>query len=144
MNDKEKAAAVKRLLQGTTKQAPRCDTAIFDRGEMVLKLHGPRGYLIERFVVAAREEAKVPIDWHFAGGVAIVLALSEDVDKATSALVRWMPAFKEAAKHEVGRDGGYEVSVAGWGDRRPPKPNELPSNAIGFDVLTNSIFLSDE
>lgn len=134
---------VKRLLDVKSEQPGKCNQAVFDKGTEVLRLAGPRSWLIERYVVAARKQAGVDLDWFFAGGRAIVLTMPGDEDKAVAALNDWMPAFEEAAKLRASEDGGYEVQIMGWGRPRPPKPNELPPNALGFDPDTNQVFLGE-
>ena len=126
----------KKLLVGKPGSQPgRCDEMVFSEGVQVLMLSGPRSWLIERYVVEARERAGVPIDWHFAGGRAVILAFPKDAEKALASLDWWMPAFQTAAiraKEEL-QDGGYEVQLLQRGGRRPPKPEEFPPGALTWD-----------
>lgn len=126
------------------KPAP-CQKNLFKDGVEVLRLAGPRTWMIESYVAESSRRARVPIDWHFCGGIAIVLALEEDAERATESLVQLMPSFQEAARHPKAREnGGYELRVFGWGLPRPPRPDQLPPGAIGMDVNTGVVFMSDE
>jgi len=104
-----------------------------------MMLAGPRSWLIERFVVEARRRAKVPIDWHMAGGRAIILSLPGDEEKALDALDWWLPALEEAARQEKARatgrgdDWAGELCLVQRGGIRPPKPEDFPPGAIAWD-----------
>lgn len=61
----------------------------FYKGEHVATLHGP-SIVIESVVFSAVEKSKIPMDWHYFGGRAIIYALG-DTKKARSALAMSMP-----------------------------------------------------
>jgi hypothetical protein len=127
----------RRLLEGTPGTTPPpCTAEVFRGGVQVMVLAGPRSWLIERYVVEARTRAGVPIDWHFCGGRAVVLALPGDVEKAVESLEWWLPAFEEAAREAKKRGDAraYEVQLLAWGGRRPPRPDQVPNGVIAFDA----------
>jgi hypothetical protein len=107
---------LKKLLGVEKTQPGRCVPKVWENGEQVLRLAGPRSWMIERYVKEAGKRAGVPLDWHFAGGRAVVLALRQDKEKACQALGELMPTFQEAAKQAVARgdENAYEVQILGW------------------------------
>jgi hypothetical protein len=137
---------LKKLLGVEKVQPGRCVPKVWKRGEQVLRLAGPRSWMIEGYVRAAAEKAGVPIDWHFAGGRAVVLALPEDKEKACRALGELMPTFQEAARQAVARGDAeaYEVQICHWGGARPPKPEEFPPGAIGWDPALGAFMFGQE
>ena len=64
-----------------------CRQDLYDHGETVAVIGDTGGSnRFERLIQAASRRAGVPIDWHFVGGRARVLALPGDVVKAKEAL----------------------------------------------------------
>lgn len=122
-----------------------CDKNLFKEGVEVLRLAGPRMWAIESYVTEASRRAGVPIDWHFCGGIAIVLAFEKDAGKAIEILGQLMPSLEEATRQAKERgDGGYDVRVFGWSLTRPPRPDQLPKGAIGMDVNMGVVFVSQD
>jgi len=66
-----------------------CRQDLFEHGDVV-KVFGEVGgsNRFERLVQMASRSAGVPIDWHFSGGRAVVLAMPCNFDKALEALKR--------------------------------------------------------
>lgn len=66
-----------------------CNPELLKRGEGIAVLALPDGcgaIRFEQLVKRASQKAGVPIDWHFVGGRARVLAFPEDVIKANVAM----------------------------------------------------------
>jgi hypothetical protein len=72
----------------TTQPSTVCDDQLFKTGRAVLILSGLASTAIEAQVVRWREELKVPIDWHYVGGRAVVLVLPKDLERVRDHL-RW-------------------------------------------------------
>jgi hypothetical protein len=68
-------------------QLGECAPELFERGVPVLIMAGLASTAIEAQVVRWREEQKLPIDWHFVGGRAVVRVFPED-------LARWKQALR--------------------------------------------------
>lgn len=136
---------LKELLVVKREEPAPCAPEVWNEGEQVLRFAGPRMWMIEGYIRAASKKAGVPIDWHFAGGRAVVLALPKDKDKACQALRELMPTFQEAAKQAVARgdEDSYEVQVLDWNGLRPPKPQDFPPGAIGWDPALNAFMFED-
>lgn len=64
-----------------------CNDELFKRGEVVTVFGDVGGSnRFERLIQMASKSAGVPIDWHFSGGRAVVLAMPKDFDKAHRAI----------------------------------------------------------
>jgi hypothetical protein len=168
------SAFVQDLLDTLSVQPGRCDSSVFQNGVQVVALAGPRAWMVERFVREVRRRATAKlvagfsrsalinrtaeklsalvglgaqVDWHYAGGIAIVLADSdrENLDAVFDVTEALMPSLREAAKRAVGRDGGYALQIMRWGGRRPPKPDELKAmGAIGWAIDVGPIFPAND
>lgn len=55
----------------------RCSDELYANGRAVAIVVGPRASIIEGWVQAVRAQARLPIDWHFFGGRAVILAICE-------------------------------------------------------------------
>lgn len=134
------------LLGAEKVQPDECLPKVWKDGEQVLRLAGARSWMIEGYVRAAAKKAHVPIDWHFAGGRAVILALPEDKEKACQALRDLLPTFQEAARQAVARgdEDVYEVQILHWGGVRPPKPEDFPPGAIAWDPVFNAFMFEDK
>lgn len=66
----------------TSQPETKCDKAVFDKGQLVFRLAGLPSTAIEALVVRLRETTKIRVDWHFAGGIAQVLVLGSEKDRA--------------------------------------------------------------
>lgn len=78
----------------TTQPTTKCDPAIYESGHMVCVLAGA-STAIEAIVVRVREELGVPLDWHYAGGRALVLTTAppERDAEILSAIKMAMPVW---------------------------------------------------
>lgn len=133
------------FLDTERKVGPDCDQEIWRLGVQILRFAGPRSWMIETFVRAASEQAGIPMDWHFAGGRAVVLCLPGDKGKAMKSLMDLMPTLEEAAKRAKARgdESAYEVQILEWNGERPPKPEDFPPNAIAWDPATGMYFFKE-
>ena len=68
-----------------------CKKKIFEEGELVCMLEGSSNR-VERWVKRVAKKAKAQVDWHYAGGRAMVLHLGD-----TASRYRTMAAIKELA-----------------------------------------------
>ncbi len=80
---------------------PPCDPDVFANGVPIFVTHTIRSVQIEPWVRKMREQSGCRIDWHMAGGRAIVLALG-DVEKARAALAVAMPGHRRACRCDAG------------------------------------------
>lgn len=54
-----------------------CDPEVFASGELVLTIAGAGSALIEQYVHVLAEVSEAKVDWHYAGGIAHVLATGD-------------------------------------------------------------------
>jgi len=82
-------------------QPPPCNPAIFRDGVRIFVTHTIRSFNLEPWVQRVAALSGQPVDWHYVGGRAVVLACG-DVEKARAALVRLLPEhdalFRAASK----------------------------------------------
>ena len=57
-----------------------CNKKIFEDGELVCMLEGSSNR-VERWVKSVAEKAKAQVDWHYAGGRAMVLHLGDTASR---------------------------------------------------------------
>ena len=69
---------------------PPCDPRIFDEGVQVFVTSTIPSNAMEGWVRQVAERSGQPVDWHFAGGWAEVLALG-DIERVKSAIAALMP-----------------------------------------------------
>ncbi len=106
---------VSEILAAKPETPTSCNRKIFEEGDMVCVLAGPRMWHIEAFVKAVSKRAGVGLDWHFSGGQAQILAMPSDVSKAVEMLKELMPALEAASKSKVAKaSGGFELQVMSW------------------------------
>jgi len=67
-----------------------CDPEIFKTGIQVFKTNTIPSNAMEGWVKKVAELSGQRVDWHFAGGIAVVLALG-DITKAKNAIQELMP-----------------------------------------------------
>ena len=77
-----------------------CDDKIFKNGKCVLITHSIPSNAMEGWVKKVAEKSGQPVDWHFCGGRARVLALG-DIDKVHKAIKELMP------EHDALQDQQY-------------------------------------
>jgi len=101
---------VQEFLRAKRSHPGRCDQKIFDEGEFLCILAGPRMWTIEAWVKKVAKLAKAKIDWHFLGGRACVYYLGgpEALKRIIEAAEVTKPAFEEASqiladRHEADR-----------------------------------------
>lgn len=72
-----------------------CNTKIFKNGITVAMLDGSSN-AVERWVKSVAKEAKAQVDWHYAGGRAIVLHLGNaaSLKRTLDAIQELKPKFK--------------------------------------------------
>lgn len=76
---------------------PPCDTEIFKNGVQVFVTHTIPSNAMEGWVKKVAERSGQRVDWHFAGGRAVVLALG-DTAKVKSAIQELMPEHDQLYK----------------------------------------------
>ena len=81
-----------------------CDKDIFELGHCVFVTHTIPSNAIEQWVQKIAKRSGQPVDWHYAGGRAVVLALG-DLDKVQEALEHFMPEHNELMKKELAKYG---------------------------------------
>lgn len=86
-----------------------CDPNIFKRGKRVFMTHTIPSNAMERWVQSVAAECGLPVDWHFAGGRAVVMALG-DVTKVRAAIEKLLPEH----------DKLYREAVAQYDDASEP------------------------
>lgn len=59
---------------------PPCDPEIFQKGDCVCEIMGSSN-AVERWVKLVAQTANAKVDWHYAGGVAIVLHLGDKASR---------------------------------------------------------------
>jgi hypothetical protein len=62
-----------------------CDHEIFEHGDQIAAIHGPRAFTIEDWIVKVREKCSQRVDWHFVGGIARIVYIG-DRDKVVAAI----------------------------------------------------------
>lgn len=95
-------------------QPPPCNPNIYRDGTPIFTTHTIRSFNIEPWVQKIAALSGQPVDWHFAGGRAIVLACG-DVEKARAALVELLPEhdalFREASSMSEEQATRYLASM---------------------------------
>lgn len=100
--------------EGETKMSetipPPCSKDVYANGTPVWKTDTIRSFNLEPWVQKIAKLSGQSVDWHFAGGRAIVLALG-DIDKVRAALVELLPEhdalWRAAAR--VGADDQFAM-----------------------------------
>lgn len=81
---------------GEPAQPERCDQEVFDKGDAIAVISGPRSFTLEEWIGLVREEAGFKkIDWNFVGGRAVVRALGNKyrIGRAKAAIEKLMPTL---------------------------------------------------
>jgi len=71
-----------------------CNKEVFNKGKCVFITHSIPSNAMEGWVKKVAERSGQPVDWHFCGGRARVLALG-DISKVNLALQELMPEHNE-------------------------------------------------
>jgi hypothetical protein len=79
---------------------PNCDEKIFQHGECVFMTHSIRSNAMEHFVKQIAERSGQRVDWHFAGGRAVVLALG-DTARVRDTIEQMMPEHDALQQSEI-------------------------------------------
>jgi hypothetical protein len=69
---------------------PPCDSKVFKEGQRVFMTHSIPSNAMEGWVQKVAKLSGQPVDWHFYGGRAVVLALG-DLDKVQQAIQELKP-----------------------------------------------------
>ena len=84
---------------------PPCSDDIFQNGTPVWQTDTIRSFNLESWVKKIAAASGQPVDWHFAGGRAIVLALG-DLDKVRAALIDLLPEHDALWREAAGVGSG--------------------------------------
>lgn len=84
-----------------------CNAKIFKKGRHIFTTHSIPSNAMEKWVQNVAQEANVPVDWHFAGGRACVLALGnkEEIQRAKDAVKKLMPEHDRLQREESKKGG---------------------------------------
>jgi hypothetical protein len=93
---------------------PPCDKRIFEEGVCVLITHSIPSCAMEGWVKKVAAESGQPVDWHFAGGRAVVLALG-DTDRVRAAMEKLRPEHDALYRKAVD-----SIMGGAYGDMKPP------------------------
>jgi len=83
----------------TMKTPPPCNKDIYDNGTSVFITHSIPSEDIEKWVKKIAKLSGQPVDWHFFGGRAVVLALG-DIQKVKDTIKTLLPEHNELQKAE--------------------------------------------
>lgn len=85
---------------------PPCDTNIFENGSLVMVTAGIPSVQLEPWVKKIAAKSGQPVDWHFAGGRAQILALG-DLQQVYNAVNELLPEHDELQRlaHEESFSG---------------------------------------
>lgn len=72
----------------------RCQTDIYENGTQVFLTHTIAAKDLDPWVQKIAEDSGQPVDWHYAGGRAIILALG-DLEKVKTSLKKLRPEHDE-------------------------------------------------
>lgn len=99
-----------------------CDPKVFEEGECVFITHTIPSNSMESWVKAVARDSKQPVDWHFAGGRAVVLALG-DIEKVKASIRKLID--EHDARFALGcRAVSDSFGLPPMeGDSRPPRPD---------------------
>jgi hypothetical protein len=81
-----------------------CNPDIFENGRAVFMTHSIPSNAMEHWVKMVAERSGEPVDWHFAGGRAVVLTTG-DVRTVRAAIKTLLPEHDEAWRKGVARYG---------------------------------------
>lgn len=81
-----------------------CNKKIFEDGELVCMLEGSSNR-VERWVKRVAKKASAKVDWHYAGGRAMVLHLGDTASRkrTMAAIKELMPASYNPETYKVGQ-----------------------------------------
>lgn len=78
---------------------PPCSEEIYSRGTCVFRTHSIPSNAMEGWVKQVAAKSGQPVDWHFAGGQARVLALG-DLNRVAEAIQELMPEHDRLRREE--------------------------------------------
>ncbi len=93
-----------------------CDPKLFEDGTLMFVSHTIPSNAMEQWVQSVAKDCEQPVDWHFAGGRACVLALG-DLDKVMASMRKLMPDHDERYKQALKKLG------FGEDEHEPPRPD---------------------
>lgn len=99
---------------------PPCASDVYKRGTQVFLTHGIPSNAMESWVKLVAKRSGQEVDWHFAGGRAVVLALG-DLDAVREAILYHLPEHDRRRIDEELRT--YEPAMLDWLYAHPhPRP----------------------
>ena len=114
-------------------QPPPCNHNVYRDGVPIFGTHTIRSSNIERWVQRIAALSGQPVDWHFSGGRAIVLACG-DVDAARRALVALLPEhdrlFREASSMHEDDATAYLASMRTYAGLDGVVPAEIGASGV--------------
>jgi hypothetical protein len=96
---------------------PPADTNIYENGECVMVTSTIGSNAIEKWVKRVAKRSGQPVDWHWFGGRALILALG-DISRVKSTIVAMMPEHDRLYTDAVRKLSPDMVDVL-----HPPRPN---------------------
>lgn len=100
-----------------------CDPEVFKSGECIFVTHTIPSNAMEGWVAKVRELSGQKVDWHFAGGRALILFIGDE-QKVMDAITQLLPEHDEL----------YRKACTGFmsGEGNPPRPSwEVNQQADG-------------
>ncbi len=79
-----------------------CKPKIFKKGTLVFETHSLSSDEMEAWVKKVAKLSGQPVDWHYYGGIACVLALG-NLDKVNAAIEQLMPEHDALKEKALGR-----------------------------------------
>jgi hypothetical protein len=109
-------ALVERLLSVAQVQPGRCDHEVWERGEPVLVVAGPRSWMIEAWVLELAARSGARVDWSQYAGRAVVQAVIGDAAEREAlgrTVEQLLPSLAAAAEraHKRGSEHGYPLQI---------------------------------
>jgi len=90
---------------------PPCNKDVYANGTMVMMTAGIPSNAMEEWVKKVAEKSGQPVDWHFAGGRACVLALG-DLNAVRQAIAELIPEHNAMIKQRPTIYGEQEINPA--------------------------------
>lgn len=96
----KKWSLLRKVKPMTTDDPPSCNQEIFNKGECVFITHTIPSNELEKWVKKIAEKSGQPVDWHYCGGRARILALG-DISKVSCSMKELMPEHDALMKKET-------------------------------------------
>jgi hypothetical protein len=98
-----------------------CNMKVFNEGELMMVTHTIGSNSIEGWVKKIAKKSGQPVDWHFAGGRARILALG-DLDKVNKALWDLLPEHNKLYRKACSQYGFKEEEIKDEDCPQPLRP----------------------